>query len=156
MKISKLLLVSAVALAVSFNNVSMAKSVSNNSANFSVAIVNIEQIVESSPQINALKADRKNKIDNLEAFLKQANDNLKKETNEDKKKTMAEAYNKELIQKRDAIDKDFATKLMSIDSEITALIKLKAQKGGYNLTLNKNTVIDGGTDITSEVIKDLK
>lgn len=156
MKISKLLLVSAVALAVSFNNVSMAKSVSNNSADFSVAIVNIEQIVESSPQINALKADRKNKIDNLEAFLKQANDNLKKETNEDKKKTMAEAYNKELIQKRDAIDKDFATKLMSIDSEITALIKLKAQKGGYNLTLNKNTVIDGGTDITSEVIKDLK
>ena len=156
MKISKLLLVSAVALTVSFNNVSMAKSVSNNSANFSVAIVNIEQIVESSPQINALKADRKNKIDNLEAFLKQANDNLKKETNEDKKKTMAEAYNKELIQKRDAIDKDFAKKLMDIDSEITALIKLKAQKGGYNLTLNKNTVIDGGTNITSEVIKDLK
>ena len=156
MKISKLLLVSAVAFAMSFNSMSMAKSTSDNSTNFSVAIVNIEQIVESSPQINALKADRKNKIDNLETFIKQANDNLKNETNETKRKTMEESYNKELIKKKDAIDKDFATKLMKIDSEITALIKLKAQKGGYNLTLNKNTVIDGGTDITSEVIKDLK
>lgn len=156
MKISKLLLTSVIALTVSLNNIAQAKSSSQNTAGFSVATVNIEQIVESSPKINDLKADRKSKLDSLAEFVEQANANLKKETNDVKRKTMEEDYNKELNKKREAIDKDFAKKLADIDTEITALIKSKGKKGNFDLILNKNTVIDGGTDITPEVIKGLK
>lgn len=158
MKLSKLLVTSLVAFAISMNNIAFSKGFASNKTvtSCSVAVVSIEKIVESSPKINALKADRKNKLDALAEFIVEANDNLKKETNDIKKKTLEEKYNKELNAKKEAIDLDFAKKLAAIDEEITALIKEKGKKAGYNLILNKNTVIDGGTDITADVVKNLK
>lgn len=153
MKISKLLMVSTVALTLALNNAVLA---SENATGFNVAIVNIEQIVESSPKINALKAERKNKLDGLAQFIEQANADLKKETNDAKRKTMEEDYSKELNKRREVIDRDFSKKLADIDTEITALIKAKGKKGNFNLILNKTSVIDGGFDITPEVIKELK
>lgn len=42
------------------------------------------------------------------------------------------------------------------DKNITSIIKKKAKASGYNLVLVKSSVIDGGTDITADIIKDLK
>lgn len=158
MKLSKLLVTTLIVFSVSMNNIAFSKGVASNKAvsTCNVAVVNIEKIVESSPQINALKADRKNKLDALAAFIVEANANLKKETDEKAKKTLEEKYNQELIKKREAIDLDFAKKLEVIDGEITTLIKAKGKKAGFDLILNKNTVIDGGTDITADVVKGLK
>jgi outer membrane protein len=156
MKTSKILAITAITFALSMNNFAFSQETTKDSANFSVAVVDIAKIVESSPEINALKVDRKNKIDDLQKFIENARADVTKETNATKKAALEDSYNKELNVRKDAIDKDFSKKMVDIDKNITALIKSKAQKAGYDLTLTKSSVLDGGTDITAEIIKGLK
>lgn len=150
MKLSKLFAVTAFTVVLSMNNFALAKN------DFKVAIVDIPQVVERSPQITALKVDRKNKMDDLGKFVETAKANLEKETNPAKKKSMEEGYNKELNSRKDALDKEYAKKLIDIDKDITKIIKAKAKSLGYDLVLTKSSVLDGGDDITSDVIKDFK
>lgn len=150
---SKFLAIGAVAcvLALSTNNYASAAKAP---AGFKVAVVDIQKVVENSPQINALKTEQKNKITDLVTFVENAKASVSKETNEAKKKSLEEGYNKELNAKKAEIDKDFAKKLTEIDTSIKFIIKGKA--AGYDLVLTKSSVIEGGDDITSEVIKALK
>lgn len=152
MKTSKILTITAIALLLSTNAYANAKSADD----FSVAVVDIQRIVEKSPAINALKIDRKNKLDSLAAFVEKARADVAKTTDATKKKALEDSYNKELNTRKDAIDVDYAKKLSDIDKDVTALIKSTAKEGGYSLTLTKNVVVDGGDDITAEVIKNLK
>ncbi|MDD3436212.1 MAG: OmpH family outer membrane protein [Candidatus Gastranaerophilales bacterium] len=171
MKTSKFLLVSAMAIALSLNNFAMAKETAKAQeapkaqkvqkiqkvpAGFNVAVVDIVRIVESSPEINSLRTERKNKLNELVAFVEKARADVEKETNSAKKKALEDKYNKELNERKDAIDKDYSKKLLNIDKNITTVIKSKSKKANYDLVLTKNSVIDGGTDITSEIIKELK
>lgn len=156
MKISKFLTITAITLALSMGNFASAALPTSNSTGFRVAVVDIQKIVESSPQINALRVDRKNKIDELVKFVETARTAVSKETNEAKKKTLEESYNKELNAKKEVIDQDYAKKLSDIDKNITELIKVKAKAANYDLVLTKNTVLDGGDDITAEIIKGLR
>lgn len=152
-KTSKFLTIGAVAciLALSTNNFASAAKAP---AGFKVAVVDIQKVVENSPQINALKTQQKNKITELVTFVENAKASLTKETNEAKKKTLEEGYNKELNVKKAEIDRDFAVKLTDIDKSIKFIIKAKST--GYDLVLTKNSVLEGGVDITNEVIKALK
>lgn len=166
MKISKKLIIAAIAITLTVNNFVMAKGTSSKnikpvasvtkSANFSVAVVDIQKVVESSPKINALNVERKNKLENLVAFAEKARAEVAKESDATKKKALEDKYNKELNDRKNALDNDFAKKLSAIDLEITTIIKSKAKELGYDLTLAKNNVIDGGVDITPEIIKELK
>ena len=154
MKISKILTVGAVsfALGLSMNNFASSKI----PGGFNVAVVDVQKIVQSSPQINALKVEQKNKLTDLVAFIENAKASLAKEPNEAKRKTLEEGYNKELNIKKDAIDKEYAKKLSNIDKDITSTIKEKAKSNNYDLVLTKNVVLVGGTDITAEITKGLK
>jgi len=156
MKISKILTITAVALALSMNNFGISKAMAKDSADFKVAVVDLQKIVESSPEINALKVDRKNKIDDLAKFVDNARAAVAKETNDAKKKSLEDGYNKELNTRKDALDRDYAQKLSDVDKDITALIKSKAKALNYDLVLTRSTVLDGGDDITADIIKQLK
>jgi len=167
-KASRFLTVTAVALALSMSNFTTAKTMAKAAprtyaqaaaqapAGFSVAIVDVQKVVESSPTINSLKTDRKNKVEDLVKFVEKAKADVAKETNATKKKALEDKYNKELNDRKNAMDNAYAQKLSDVDKEITALIKSKATALGYSLTLTKSTVLEGGTDITSDVIKELK
>ena len=69
---------------------------------------------------------------------------------------MEDGYNKELNVRKDAIDKEYVQKISNIDKEITTLIKTRAKEANYDLILTKGSVLDGGVDITSEIVKELK
>lgn len=156
MKISKNLTLIAIALALSTNNFVIQKAMAKSSTNVNIALVDIQKIVENSPSINALNVYRKNKLDDLVKFIENANADVAKETNATKKKTLEDGYNKELNIRKEAIDKEYAQKLSEIDKNITVSIKTKAKECNYDLVLTKSNVLDGGTDITSEIIKGLK
>lgn len=138
------------ALCLSMNNFSSAKD----SEGLRIAVVNGQQIVESSPKIAALKIEQKNKVTDLVKFVEDAKVALAKETDAKKKKSLEENYNKELIAKKEAIDKDYYKKMSEIDKNINDIIKEKSSD--YDLVLPKNIVLNGGTDITGEIIKSLK
>ena len=152
MKTSKILTITALALALGLSTQSFASE--KNSAGFNVAVIDVQKVVENSPQVSALKTEQKNKLTDLMKFVDNAKADVAKQSDEKKKKTLEEAYNKELNTKKAQIDKEYTKKLSDIDKKITEIINSKSVK--YDLVLTKATVIKGGVDITNEIIKELK
>ncbi len=123
---------------------------------FKVAVVDVQKVVASSSQVKALKDEQKKKGQELAKFIETAKTNLDKEKDAKKKKALEEKYNKEFQAKRDAIAKNYETKLLAIDKNISSVIDKNAQANGYNLVLAKGVVLSGGTDITDAISKEVK
>ena len=121
-----------------------------------IAVVDVQKVVASSAQVKALKADRDAKVKDLTTFVTNARAAVAKEQNAAKKKELENKYNKELNVKRNAIQKDYAKKLASIDKSISAVIAQKAKAAIYDIVLAKGVVLYGGTDITAEITKSVK
>lgn len=155
-KTSKILTAVVISALLTITNLNSTKVFAKSSTNLNVAVVDVQKVVESSPQISALKTSRKNDMESLVKFAEVARADVTKETNESKKKTLEESYNKELNIKKVNFDKEYSQKLLDIDKNITSLIDKKAKSLGYDLVLTKTSVLDGGTDITNEILKIVK
>ena len=150
----KFLTVSLVAFAIGLAAGNYA--ISDVPSNFKVAVVDVQKVVASSSQVKALKDEQKKKGQELAKFIETAKTNLDKEKDAKKKKALEEKYNKEFQAKRDAIAKNYDTKLLAIDKNISSVIDKNAQANGYNLVLAKGVVLSGGTDITDAISKEVK
>ena len=150
----KFLTVSLVAFAIGLAAGNYA--ISDVPSNFKVAVVDVQKVVASSSQVKALKDEQKKKGQELAKFIETAKTNLDKEKDAKKKKALEEKYNKEFQAKRDAIAKNYETKLLAIDKNISSVIDKNAQANGYNLVLAKGVVLSGGTDITEAISKEVK
>lgn len=156
MRNSKFPIVVAIALVLSVNGCLLEKAEAKSISGAKVAIVDVQKIVESSPEINALKISRQKDIESLVKFAEVARTEVEKETNASKKKALEDGYNKELNIKKVNFDKDFTQKLSDYDKNVTALIDKKAKSMGYDIVLIKTSVLSGGTNITDEIIKEFK
>jgi len=145
----KFIAVAAVSLAIGFtlNNFAM----SNIPTNFKVAVVDVPQIVKDSKQLQQLKEEQKQKIQELAKYVQTAKTNISSEKDATKKKSLEEKYTKELATKKSNIEKDYAKKLKVIDKNISDAIEAQAKAGNYNLVLTKGVVLSGGEDITKAV-----
>ncbi len=143
-------------LSVSSLLFSMEEAKASTAESLKIAIVDVQKLIESSPEISALKTSRKNDMEILVKFIENAKADVAKEIDETKKKVLEDKYNNELNIRKISLDKEYSKKLSDYDKNITSLISQKAKSLGYNLILTKSSVIDGGVDITSEIIKELK
>ena len=109
-----------------------------------IAVVDIQKVVAASSQVKALKASQDAKNKELTAFIKNAQADVNKQTDAKKKKSLAESYEKQLKQKREA------------NVNITAQIGKKATELGYTMVLPKSAVVWGGDDITDTILKVIK
>lgn len=150
----KFLSVSLVAFAIGLAAGNYA--VSDVPSNFKVAVVDVQKVVASSSQVKALKDEQRKKGQELAKFIEIAKTNLDKETDAKKKRALEEKYNKEFQAKREAIAKNYETKLLAIDKDISNAIDSNAKANGYDLILAKGVVLSGGTDITNEISKVVK
>lgn len=123
---------------------------------FSVAIVDVPQVVNASAQVQALKKDQQAKAEEIVKFVEKARKDVASITDANKKKAAEEKYNKELMAKKEKMDQDYAAKLKALDASISQQINEKAKAAGYDLVLSKGIVLFGGNDITSEIIKVVK
>ena len=123
---------------------------------FSVAIVDVPQVVNASAQVQALKKDQQAKAEEIVKFVEKARKDVASITDANKKKAAEEKYNKELMAKKEKMDQDYAAILKALDTSISLHINEKAQADGYDLVLSKGIVLFGGNDITSEIIKVVK
>ncbi len=142
----------AFALGLGINNF----AVSEIPSNYRVAVVDIPQVVSSSAQVQALKKEQQTKAQEVIKYIEKARKDVAATTDEKKKKALEEKYNKELVTKREAIEKEYAQKLHTIDANISNAIIENAKGNNYNLVLAKGVVLYGGTDITKEIIKVIK
>lgn len=150
MKTSKFLAITALAFTLTIGNLAFSKDLSS----MNVAVVDVNRLIQSSPGINALNVDRKNKVSDLVSFVEKARAEIAKEKSATKKKELENNYTKEINSKKETLDKEYIQNLSNVDKEISAIIKTKSS--GYDLVLTKNCVLNGGTDITNEIIKELK
>ena len=121
-----------------------------------IAVVDIQKVVASSSQVKTLKASQEAKNKELANFIKKAQADVNKQTDANKKKSVAAQYEKQLVAKREANAKDYANKLKAIDTNITAQIGKKATEMGYTMVLPKSAVIYGGDDITATILQVIK
>ena len=148
------LAVTAAAFVIGFslNNFAM----SDVPSNYKVAVVDVSQVVASSAQVKALKTEQQNKVQEIVKYIENARKSVAATADEKQKKSLEEKYNKELVTKREALEKEYAKKLAAIDASISKSIETQAKAGNYDLVLAKGIVLYGGKDITSEVIKAVK
>lgn len=147
--LSLLAITFAVAGCLSFGSAALAEE-------FSVAIVDVPQVVNASAKVQALKKDQQAKAEEVVKFIEKARKDVASINDSDKKKAAEEKYNKELQAKREKIEQDYAVKLKELDTSISQQITTEAQKAGYNLVLSKGVVLYGGKDITADIIKIVK
>lgn len=121
-----------------------------------IAVVDIQKVISASSQVKSLKTSQESKNKELAAFIKKAQDDVNKQTDDAKKKSLAASYEKQLVQKREANMKDYTTKLKAIDASITAQIGKKASELGYTMVIAKSAVVYGGDDITDAILKVIK
>lgn len=123
---------------------------------FSVAIVDVPQVVNASGQVQALKKEQQAKADEIIKFVEKARKDVASITDASKKKAAEEKYNKELVAKKQKMDSEYAEKLKALDTSISQQINEKAKADGYDLVLSRGIVLYGGKDITAEIIKVVK
>lgn len=154
-KVSKLMTVvcSAVMLIGAANNFAMSSP-----NNFTYAVVDVPQVVAASKQVNALKAEQATKLRELSQFVQTANKQLQAEPDATKKKALEQKLNKQLQDKKAAVDKNYAAKLEAIDKSISGAIAKEAKAKGLDIVIAKGVVLYGtaGTDITADIIKAVK
>lgn len=134
---------------LSFNSAVMAKD-------FTVAVVDVPQVVTSSAQVQALKKEQQAKAEELVKFIENARKDVASITDSSKKKAAEEKYSKELQTKKEKIELEYASKLKAIDASISKQIETQAKAQGYDVVLSKGVVLYGGKDITAEIVKVVK
>lgn len=139
----------AVLLGLSFGSSAMAEG-------FSVAIVDVPQVVNASAKVQALKKEQQAKAEEIVKFIEKARKDVSSITDANKKKAAEEKYNKELLAKKEKMEQDYAAKLKELDTSISQQISAKAQADGYDVVLSRGIVLYGGKDITAEIIKVVK
>ncbi len=121
-----------------------------------IAVVDIQKVVAASSQVKTLRSSQEAKNKELAKFIKNAQADVNKQTDANKKKSLAAQYEKQLVAKREANAKEYAAKLKAADANITAAIGKKATEMGYTMVLPKSAVVYGGDDITAEILKVIK
>ncbi len=121
-----------------------------------VAIVDVQKVVSQSSQVKNLKTEQDKKRNELIQFMNKAKSEVDAQSDIAKKKALAEKYEKELNNKKEAAAKDYAKKLAAIDTNITNVIVKQAQTLGYDVVLAKTAVLYGGDNITDRIIQQVK
>ncbi len=118
-----------------------------------VAVVDVQAVVNASPAVQALKKEQEANAKELITFIEKARKDVAATTDESKKKSLEEKYNKELVSKREKFEKSYTAKLSQIDSSISKTIEETAKAKGYTVVVAKGAVLYGGADLTNDVKK---
>lgn len=118
-----------------------------------VAVVDVQKVVNSSPQVQALKKEQQTKAQEVVNFIDKARKDVAAAPDAKKKQALEDKYNKELKDRKAKIEKEYTSKLSSIDAKITSIIAEQAKAGNFDIVLAKGAVLYGGTDITGAVSK---
>ena len=121
-----------------------------------IAVVDLQQLVDSSAQVKQLKQEHSKKIGELDKIIVNARGEISNEKDPAKVLLIEDRYMKEFNTKKEALERDYNNRLSLIEKNIKNEITKKAQKGGYDYVFAKSVVLHGGKDITNELIGAIK
>ena len=135
----------AFVVGLGFNNFAM----SDVPVNYNVAVVDVNAVVAKSAQVQALKKEQQEKLQELQKWLETVRADVQKQSTKEGKEKLVKKYDAEFAKKQEAIKKNYSNKLQAIDKSISATIAAEAKAKNYNLVLSKSMVLYGGDDITA-------
>ncbi len=121
-----------------------------NKSNFGV--VNLQRVVSVSKDVAALRVEREAQINELKKMADDANAEIEKIKDEDKKKAATEKYLAEIQVKKNEFDNAYNTALQASDTKIKNVIESVAEKKNLSAVLSSSSVVIGGEDITEAVV----
>ena len=122
----------------------------------SIAVVDLQKIVDNSTQVQLLKREHENKISELNKIILSAQKEIEKENDINKMMATEEKFRKEFNDKKSKLDEDYSKKLSEIENSIKKSIHNKAKEKGYEYVFAKSVLLYGGDDLTGEVLKSIK
>lgn len=121
-----------------------------------IAVVDVQAVVAKSAQVQALKKEQQAKMQDLEKWLKTVRADVEKQQTKEGKEKLIKKYDADFAKKKEAIAKNYQTKLQAIDKSITETIAATAKTKGYDMVITKGVVVYGGEDITADIQKAVK
>jgi outer membrane protein len=121
-----------------------------------VAVVDVQAVVSQSQQVKALKQEQTKKMQDLEKWLNTVKADVENQKTQEGKEKLIKKYNADFAKKKEAIAKDYQTRIQAIDKSITDTIAQQAKAKGYDIVISKGAVLYGGDDITADINKVVK
>jgi len=122
-----------------------------------IAVVDVQAVVASSSQVQALKKEQQTKLQELDKWLKKVKEDVDKQQTQEGKEKLLKKYDGEFLKKQNDIKSNYAKKLQAIDVNITQIIANEAKAKGYNLVLSKQgQVLYSSDDLTANIQKAVK
>lgn len=118
-------------------------------------VVDLSKVIENYTKAQEVAADLKLKEGELQKFITEAQEKIKKAESPVEKKNLEEKLGEQFNIKRNAFAKEQSEKWQNIENKVFEKIKKVAAEKKLDIVLNKQSVIIGGNDITEEVIKQL-
>ena len=119
----------------------------------SIAVVDVQAIVNSSAQVKALRETQVSKIKELNLWLQNAQNEVNAEQDKERQQALLQKYNAEFVLKKRDIAVQYQQELKTVGDSITQTVADEAKKKGFSMVIAKNIVIYGGEDITEEIAK---
>ena len=116
-----------------------------------IAVVDLQKIVNNSSQVKQLKQEHAKKMEELDKIIVNARGEISNEKDPAKVLLLEDKYMKEFNMKREALERDYSTRLSNIEKNIKNEITAKAQKDKYDYVFAKSVLLYGGKDITNEI-----
>ena len=120
-------------------------------AESSIAVIDLQKIVSDSAQVKQLKQEHSKKMDELNKIIVNARGEIANETDTNKIVKIEEKYTNEFNTKKAQLEKDYNSRLSSIEKNIKDEIAKKAKKDNYDYVFAKSVLLYGGKDITDEI-----
>ncbi|MBO6289261.1 MAG: OmpH family outer membrane protein [Alphaproteobacteria bacterium] len=121
-----------------------------------IAVVDVQAVVNSSAQVKALKEAQTKKVQELNLWLQNAQNEVNAEQDKERQQALLQKYNAEFALKRRDIALQYQQELQIVSNNISQTIAEEAVKKGYSMVVAKNLVIYGGLDITEDIAKIVK
>jgi Skp family chaperone for outer membrane proteins len=118
-----------------------------------IAVVDVQQVVVASSEVNELKKENQEKTGELISYIEKARKDVAATTDADKKKALEEKYTKELNSKREVFGQEYNQKMLSIQKNILNAVREQAVANNYDMVIAKDVVLYGGEDITDSLKK---
>ena len=124
---------------------------SSNAFAETIGVVDLQAVVNNSSQVKQLKREYDKKLEELNKIVANARMEVAKETDLQKIAQIEDKYTKEFNVKKTSLEREYNSKIASIESKIKEQIKKKALEKKYDYVFAKSVVLHGGDDITSEI-----
>ena len=121
-----------------------------------IATIDVARIAAGSSALAELNQKQQADMMELQKWVKEAQAEVKKQKSKQQRDELAKKFDEELMQKQQALQKEYGAALKNIDTEVSNIIKKKANSKGYNVVLTKDSVVVGGTEITDDILELVK